>query len=152
MTISEETSEIWDELNDRDSLPSPLRRSGDLDRRPRSGTLPRSRKNPQSAWLEQMRRRSWFDSISGAGTQRSRSRSASQGKKRADSSSALLDHPDPQDDDQSDSDLVAHRSGTWGFGERPARKADDWLRLSWWRSKKRRDAGDDERGDGGRGG
>ena len=154
MTISEETSEIWDELNDRDSLPSPLRRSGDLDRRPRSGTLPRSRKNPQSAWLEQMRRRSWFDSISGAGTQRSRS--ASQGKKCADSSSALLDHPDPQDDDQSDSDLVAHRSGTWGFGDRTARKADDglgdWLKLSWWRSKKRRDAEDGERDDEGRGG
>jgi nitroreductase len=154
MTISEETSEIWDELNDRDSLPSPLRRSGDLDRRPRSGTLPRPRKNPQSAWLEQMRRKSWFDSISGAGTQRSRS--ASQGKKRADSSSALLDHPDPQDDDHSDSDLVAHRSGTWGFGDRTTRKADDgpgdWLKLSWWRSKKQRDAEDDEHDDGGRGG
>jgi len=113
MTISEETSEIWDELNDRDSLPSPIRRSVEPDRRPRAGTLPRQRQNTQSAWLDQMRRRSWFDGIS-AGSQRSRS--DSQGKKRADSSSALLDHPDPEDDDHSDSDLVAHRSGTWGFG------------------------------------
>jgi hypothetical protein len=135
MTFSEETSEIWDELNDRDALPSPIRRSVESDRRPRAGTLPRQRQNTQSAWLDQMRRRSWFDSIS-AGSQRSRS--ASQGKKRADSSSALLTHPDPDDDDHSDSDLIAHRSGTWGFGGGTRSNQDgpgDWLKLRWWQKR-----------------
>ncbi|UPX16252.1 uncharacterized protein EKO05_0006662 [Ascochyta rabiei] len=135
MTLSEETNEIWDELNDRDSLPSPIRRSVESDRRPRAGTLPRQRQNTQSAWLDQMRRRSWFDGIS-AGSQRSRS--ASQSKKRADSSSALLDHPDPEDDDHSDSDLVTHRSGTWGFGGGTRSTHDgpgDWLKLRWWRKR-----------------
>ncbi|KAJ4410369.1 hypothetical protein N0V91_001853 [Didymella pomorum] len=148
MTISEETSEIWDELNDRESMPSPnLRRSVESDRRPRAGTLPRQRQNTQSAWLDQMRRRSWFDGIS-AGSQRSRS--ASQGKKRADSSSALLDHPDPEDDDHSDSDLVAHRSGTWGFGggTRSSNRdgPGDWLKLRWWRKRLQGET-DDEHGD-----
>jgi drug/metabolite transporter (DMT)-like permease len=146
MTISEETNEIWDELNDRDSLPSPIRRSVESDRRPRAGTLPRQRQNTQSAWLDQMRRRSWFDGIS-AGSQRSRS--ASQGKKRADSSSALLDHPDPDDDDHSDSDLVAHRSGTWGFGGGTRSTHDgpgDWLKLRWWRKRLQGET-DDERED-----
>ncbi|KAH6618758.1 magnesium transporter NIPA-domain-containing protein [Boeremia exigua] len=144
MTFSEETSEIWDELNDRDSLPSPvIHRSVESDRRPRAGTLPRQRQNTQSAWLDQMRRRSWFDGIS-AGSQRSPT--ISQGKRRSDSSSTLLDHPDP-DDDHSDSDLVAHRSGTWGFGggtrsthEGPG----DWLKLRWWRKKLQGDTDDEQ--------
>ena len=135
MTISEETSEIWDELNDRDSLPSPIHRSTEPDHRPRSGTLPRQRQNTQSAWLDQMRRRSWFDGISASSQ---RSRSTSQGKKRANSSAALLDHPDPEDDEHSDSDLVAHRSGTWGFGGGTRSTHDgpgDWLKLRWWRRR-----------------
>ncbi|KAJ4334333.1 hypothetical protein N0V95_009197 [Ascochyta clinopodiicola] len=143
-TISEETNEIWDELNDRDSLPSPIRRSVESDRRPRAGTLPRQRQNTQSAWLDQMRRRSWFDGVS-AGSQRSRS--ASQGKKRADSSSALLDHPDPEDDDHSDSDLVAHRSGTWGFGGGTRSTHDgpgDWLKLRWWRKRLQGETDDED--------
>ncbi|KAF2994049.1 hypothetical protein E8E13_001135 [Curvularia kusanoi] len=137
MTISEESNEIWDELNDRESLRSPvIHRSGELDRRSRAGTLPRQRANTQSAWLDQMRRRSWFDGIS-AGSQRSPS--ASQRKRRPGSSSALLDHPDPDDDEASDSDLVAHRSGTWGFGG-GTRKSNrdgpgDWLKLRWWRKR-----------------
>lgn len=143
MTISEETSEIWDELNDRDSLPSPIRRSVESEHRPRAGTIPRQRQNTQSAWLDQMRRRSWFDGIS-AGSQRSRS--ASQGNRPADSSSALLDHPDPEDDDHSDSDLIAHRSGTWGFGGRTRSTHDkpgDWLKLRWWRKRLQRETEDE---------
>lgn len=134
MTISEDASEIWDELNDRESLRSPvIHRSGELDRRPRAGTLPRQRQNTQSAWLDQMRRRSWFDGIS------PRSPSASQRKRRPGSSSALLDHPDPEDDEASDSDLVAHRSGTWGFGGGTRKSGHDgpgdWLKLRWWRKR-----------------
>ena len=148
MTISEETDEIWAELNDRDSLPSPARRSADLERRPRSGTLPARRKNTQSAWLDQMRRRSWFDSI---GSQRSRS--VSQGKRPINSSSGLFDHPDPEDGDHSDADNVLNtttqRRGTWGFGQRGNQSQDalgDWFKLKWWR-KKWRDENGSEHGD-----
>lgn len=153
MTISEETSEIWDELNDRDSLPSPvIHRSMESDRRPRAGTLPRQRQNTQSAWLDQMRRRSWFDGIS-AGSQRRTS--ASRGKQRSDSSSALLDHPDPDDDDHSDSDLAAHRSGTWGFGggvrSSNEQGPGDWLKLRWWRKKLHGEVDDTQEQSGSRG-
>jgi len=99
MTISEETNEIWDELNDRETLPSPARRSVDLERRPRSGTLPPRRNAAQSAWLNQMRRRSWFEGFG------SRGRSVSQGKKPVDSSTSLLDHPDQEDGDIYDTDM-----------------------------------------------
>jgi hypothetical protein len=138
MTISEETDEIWAELNDRDSLPSPARRSADLERRPRSGTLPARRKNPQSTWLNQMRRRSWFDSL---GTGNQRSRSVSQGKLPASSSTGLLDHPDPDDGDHSDADIIdtsIQRRGTWGFGQRESQSQDalgDWFKLKWWRKR-----------------
>ncbi|KAH8730506.1 magnesium transporter NIPA-domain-containing protein [Phaeosphaeriaceae sp. PMI808] len=150
MTISEETDEIWAELNDRDSLPSPARRSADLERRPRSGTLPARRKNVQSAWLNQMRRRSWFEGI-GASSQRSRS--VSQGKRPMDSSSSLLDHPDPEDGDHSDADdmnTTTQRRGTWGFGQRGSKSQDalgDWFKLKWWRKRWREDEDDrqDER-------
>jgi hypothetical protein len=146
MTISEETDEIWAELNDRDSLPSPARRSADLERRPRSGTLPGRRKASQSSWLNQMRRRSWFDSL---GSQRSRS--VSQGKRPVDSSTGLLDHPDPQDDDHSDTDNVLNsdqqRRGTWGYGQRGDQSQDalgDWFKLKWWRKRWREgDEGDE---------
>lgn len=139
MTISEETDEIWAELNDRDSLPSPARRSADLERRPRSGTLPARRRNTQSTWLNQMRRRSWFDGL-GAGSQRSGS--VSQGKRPVDSSSSLLNHPDPEDGDgdhsDAEADLTNHRRGTWGFGQRQSQSQDalgDWFKLKWWRKR-----------------
>lgn len=146
MTISEETDEIWAELNDRDSLPPSARRSVELNRRPRSGTLPARGKNAQPTWLNQMRRRSWFESI---GSQRSRS--VSQGKRPVDSSTGLLDHPDPEDGDHSDTDNVlstaTQRRGTWGFGQRGDQSQDplgDWFKLKWWRKKWRDGDGDDE--------
>lgn len=144
MTISEETNEIWNELNDGDALPSPARRSVDFDRRPRSGTLPARRKNNSSTWIDQMRRRSWFEGIGGGNRRES---SISQGKRPVDSSSALLDHPDPEDENHSDPEAepspVVRRRGTWGFGDR--RNQDglgDWFKLKWWR-KKWRDGGDE---------
>jgi hypothetical protein len=142
MTASEETNEIWNELNDRDAASSPFRRSIDSERRPRSGTLPSRRKNNSGTWLNQMRRRSWFDAI-GAGSQRDNS--VSQGQRPTDSSSALMDHPDPQDDDgQSDAEALSSpvigRRGTWAFGERGSKKHSedgpgDWFKLRWWRNK-----------------
>lgn len=148
MTMSEDTDEIWAELNDRDSLSPSVRRSADLERRPRSGTLPARRKASQSTWLNQMRRRSWFDSIGSQG------RSASHGKRPVDSSSGLLAHPDPDDGEQSDADntisTTAQRRGTWGFGQRRDQSQDplgDWFKLKWWRKRWR----DDERRDGGEG-
>ncbi|OAG05118.1 uncharacterized protein CC84DRAFT_1260362 [Paraphaeosphaeria sporulosa] len=148
MTISEETNEIWNELNDRDTLPSPLRRSADLGRRPRSGTLPARRKNNPATWLNQMRRRSWFD---GAGLGMSRDRSVSRGKRPAHSEAALLDYPDLEDETYSDTDAPpspdVRRRGTWGFGERRDQEGlGDWLKLKWWR-KKWRD-GEEEAGAG----
>lgn len=125
MTTTEETHEIWDELNDRSST-----RSVDLNTRPisTSATLPPRRKNPQSPWLNQMRRRSWFDGF-GAGTQQSRS--ASQGKRRAsNSTTGLLDHPDPHDSD-GDGDTATQSKG------------GDWFKLKWWRKRWR----DGEEGD-----
>jgi hypothetical protein len=144
MTISEETNEIWDELNDRETLPSPARRSVDLDRRPRSGTLPPRRNNAQSAWLNQMRRRSWFE---GFGTRRGRS--VSQGKRPVDSSTSLLDHPDPEDGDTSDADMddTSRRRQTWGYGQgsKSQDALGDWFKLKWWRKKWREDEDHDER-------
>lgn len=144
VTISDETNEIWDELNDRESLPSPARQSADLER-PRSGTLPTRRKVSQNAWLDQMRRRSWFDSL-GTGSQRSRS--VSQGKRPIDSSTSLLDHSDPDDGDHSDTDdlKMSRRRGTWGYGGQDNKDQEglgDWLKLKWWR-KRWRDGEDDE--------
>lgn len=152
MTVSEETNEIWDELNDRDALPSPARRSADLERRPRSGTLPARRKNNSSTWLNQMRRRSWFEGISMGGRRNS---SVSQGKRPADSSSSLLYHPDPEDEDHSDPDAVLsprnRRRGTWDFGnwggQRNQEGLGDWFKLKWWRKRWRDgEEGDDDRG------
>jgi hypothetical protein len=138
MTISEETNEIWNELNDRDAVPSPVRRSAENERRPRSGTLPARRKNNSSTWLEQMRRRSWFDGI-GSGR---RSSSISQGKRPVDSSTSLLDHPDPEDDNHSEPDDAlspVSRRGTWGYGDRGGGRNQDglgeWFKLKFWRNK-----------------
>jgi hypothetical protein len=145
MTFSEDTDEIWAELNDRDALPPSARRSADLERRPRSGTLPTRRKASQSTWLSQMRRRSWFDSISSQ-----RSKSVSQGERPVGSSSRLLDHPDPEDGDRSDGDIdnsVTQRRGTWGFGQRAESSRDplgDWFKLKWWRKKWREEEGNGE--------
>lgn len=136
MTVSEQTNEIWQELNDRDTLPSPIRRSVDLERRPRSGTLPARRKNNSGTWLNQMRRRSWFDGV-GLGIQKDRS--VSKGKRPVDSETALLNHPDPEDETHSDTDAPPSpelRRGTWGFGERRNEEGlGDWLKLKWWRKK-----------------
>ncbi|KAF2872940.1 magnesium transporter NIPA-domain-containing protein [Massariosphaeria phaeospora] len=154
-TISEETSEIWNELNDRDSLLSPARRSAELGRRPRSGTLPPRRNNNSGTWLNQMRRRSWFDSLGGSG----RKGSVAQGKRPVNSSSSLLDHPDPDDDDDNDNDnqsdpdavmtSLQRRRGTWGFSDREGRGNEDglgdWFKLKWWR-KKWKDEEDEQRG------
>lgn len=144
MTTSEDTDEIWAELNDRDSLSPSIRRSTDLERRPRSGTLPARRKTSQSTWLNQMRRRSWFDSIGS-----NRTRSVSQGKRPVDSSTGLLDHPDPEDgDEHSDADVTstaAQRRGTWGFGqggERSQEPLGDWFKLKWWRKRWRDEDGE----------
>lgn len=137
MTISEETNEIWKELNDSDAIVSPIRRSVDLERRPRSGTLPPRRKNNSGTWLSQMRRRSWFEGVS-LGSQRDRS--VSQGKRPADRDSPLLHHPDPEDDTHSDTDAPPspdlRRRGTWVFGERREQEGlGDWFKLKWWRKK-----------------
>ncbi|RMZ74326.1 DUF803 domain [Pyrenophora seminiperda CCB06] len=140
LTLSEETNEIWDELNDREALPSPARRSADLERRPRSGTLPPRRNTAQSAWLNHMRRRSWFE---GLGSRPSRS--ISQGKQPADSTaSLLLHHPDPDDGDTSDADIMESSSRrTWGYGNARATKSQealgDWFKLKWWRKRWRED-------------
>ncbi|KAF1999113.1 hypothetical protein P154DRAFT_437868 [Amniculicola lignicola CBS 123094] len=148
MTISEETNEIWDELNDRENMPSPIRRSADFERRPRSGTLPNRPKHSSTTILSQMRRRSWWDALGG-----SRSGSISQGKKPVGSSEPLLNHPDPEDGDLSDLDapprLESNRKrGSWAFGDREAQKDQDglgdWFKLRWW--KKRRRESDEEGG------
>jgi drug/metabolite transporter (DMT)-like permease len=150
MTISEETNEIWNELNDRDTVPSPVRRSVDMERRPRSGTLPARRKNNSSSWLGQMRRPSWFDAI-GAGDKR-RSSGASQGKRPVDSSSSLINHPDPEDDTHSDPDAAlspVRRRGTWGYSDQSSRRNKDslgeWFKLKFWRTRwKEGDGGNHE--------
>ncbi|KAF2639190.1 hypothetical protein P280DRAFT_429611 [Massarina eburnea CBS 473.64] len=149
MTISEDTNEIWNELNDSDSLASPItRRSVDLEsRRPRSGTLPLRRKNNSGTWLNQMRRRSWFDTIGGGGSG-SKPNSIKQGKRPVDASSPLLNHPDPEDEEnQSEADGLATssvgRRGTWAFGDKAQKRRQDglgdWFRLKWWRNKRKDD-------------
>ncbi|EOA90944.1 uncharacterized protein SETTUDRAFT_45176 [Exserohilum turcica Et28A] len=140
LTTSEETHEIWDELNDRETLPSPAIRSVDLERRPRSGTLPPRRNTAQSAWLNHMRRRSWFE---GLGRQ---STSISQGKRPADSStSPLLGHPASDNGDASDADeFDASKRRTWCYGsENKSQEAlSDWFKLKWLRTRWREDEGD----------
>ncbi|KAF2740971.1 hypothetical protein EJ04DRAFT_507410 [Polyplosphaeria fusca] len=154
MTFSEETNEIWDELNDRESVPSPMRRSADFPRRPRSGTLPARRKN--ASWLDQMRRRSWWE---GMGTGR-RASSVSQGKRPVDSTDSLIDaHPMPDDGSQSDPDAVtsphsSRRRGTFPFVDWGNRKEEpeglgQWFKLRWWRKRRREE--DEEREDNGNG-
>lgn len=140
-TISEETNEIWDELNDRESLPS-AKRSVDLEQRPRSGTLPLRRNNAKSAWLNQMRRRSWFE---GLGSQRSRS--VSYGKRPMDSTSPLLNQSDSDGGDISDADVMnTSRRGTWGYGQgsKGQEALGDWFKLKWWRKRWRE--GEDREG------
>ncbi|EUC34793.1 hypothetical protein COCCADRAFT_35614 [Bipolaris zeicola 26-R-13] len=144
LTISEETHEIWDELNDRETLPSPAIRSVDLDHRPRSGTLPPRRNKAQSAWLNQMRRRSWFEGLT------RQTRSVSQGKRPADpaSSSPLLYHPDPEDGDLSDADLPdasrARRSWAYSSENRSQDALSDWFKLKWLRGKWKEEGGEEQ--------
>ncbi|KAF2259080.1 hypothetical protein CC78DRAFT_548649 [Lojkania enalia] len=132
MTFSEQTDQIWNELNDRESIPSPMRRSTELERRPRSGTLPTRRKN--SSWLNQMRRRSWWEGT----TLGNGSSSVSQGKRPVGNVDPLIAHPDPEDGSQSDPDAVlspqpSSRRGTWGFGDSESRRNQeglgDWFKL-----------------------
>ncbi|KAH7116813.1 magnesium transporter NIPA-domain-containing protein [Dendryphion nanum] len=147
MTISEETNEIWNELNDRENLSSPIRRSVDLDRRPRSGTMPPRRGNNSSTWLNQMRRRSWWEGIGSR-----RSSSISQGKRAVDSTDALLDHTDHDDGNQSDPELSlspSRRRGTWGMGDNGERQdeAGGWFKLKWWRKRWRDEDEESSHGD-----
>lgn len=142
MTISEETNEIWNELNDGDTLPSPLRNSVDSERRPRSGTLPARRKNNSGTFLNHMRRRSLFDAIGVGSHSNHRRNSSTRGKQPVSSSSPLLTHPDPQEDDhQSDADTPSSevgRRGTWAFGDQQNNPQDglgDWFKMKWWRNK-----------------
>lgn len=144
MTISEETSEIWDELNDRESLLSPVRRSADLEYRPRSGTLPARR--PQSSWMDQIRRRSWWEGMS-----RGNLSSSSKGKRRVSRAEAVDDASDegePSDHDAAPSPMSG-RKRSWPFGAWNNRKdpegLGDWFRLKWWRKRWR----DDQNGESG---
>ncbi|KAF2197752.1 hypothetical protein GQ43DRAFT_443969 [Delitschia confertaspora ATCC 74209] len=133
MTVSEETNEIWNELNDRESPASPLHRSVDFGR-PRSGTLPARRK--QSGWLDQMRRSSWWDGMS-----RGNSSSISTGKTRVSRVDAE-EIPPSDDGEQSDPDGVinhSNRKTSWAFGDRGNGRSQDasgdWLKLKWWRKR-----------------
>lgn len=149
VTIAQETNDIWNELNDREDLPSPLIRSTEFERRLRAGTLPIRRRNPSNTtWLEHMRRSSWFGGFGG-----DRKSSTSMGKQPAQSTDALVQHPDPQDEAQSDAEAEVHpdshvRQGGRGSGD----GGGDWLKLKWWRKRwrdrDRRDqdveSGDDE--------
>lgn len=144
MTVSEETSEIWDELNDRESLLSPVRRSADLEYRPRSGTLPARR--PQSSWMDQIRRRSWWEGMGGGNKG-----SSSKGKRRATRAEATddaSDEEDPSDHDAAPSPMSS-RKRSWPFGARSNNQdpegLGDWFRLKWWR-KRWRDEEDDRGG------
>ena len=148
VTISQETSEIWNELNDRESGQAPGRRSADLERRPRSGTLPARRRS--SAWAGQNhnRRRSWWDGMSGLHPFGSTSKGTGP---RFDPD--MIDD-DGDDGDESGPDAVlsplSRRSASWAFGHRGRGKDQeglgDWLRLKWWK-KRWREGG--ENGDSG---
>lgn len=151
LTVAQDAEEIWDELNDRENMLSP-RRSDDLERRPRSGTLPARRKNSSSStWLNQMRRSSWW----GRSTNDSRraSGSTSQGKKPVDAATSLLQTTD-SDDHQSDTDGelrpgVERSRGSWGMGNnsggKPQQGAADWFKMKWWPRKRRKDESRDDR-------
>ncbi|KAE8845928.1 hypothetical protein HRS9139_00495 [Pyrenophora teres f. teres] len=131
LTLSEETNEIWDELNDRETLPSPARQSVDLERRPRSGTLPREETTPSRPG--------------------STTCVDDPGKLPADNSPLLLDYPDPDDGDTSDADIMesSSRRNTWGYGSGQVDKSQealgDWFKLKWWRKKWREDEDHDGR-------
>ncbi|KAF2847693.1 hypothetical protein T440DRAFT_500893 [Plenodomus tracheiphilus IPT5] len=127
VTLSEDTGEIWDELNDRDAFPSPIRRSADLER-PRSGTLPSRKTNTFCL---------------------ARSDATSQGKTSINSSASFLNHPDPDDGDDSDNGVMdtTRRSGTWNYGGQRSKSQDglgDWLKLTWWRKRWRDDEDSEE--------
>ena len=134
MTISEETNEIWDELNDRESLLSPARRSAELEYRPRSGTLPARRQ--QTSWLDQIRRTSWWEGMGGSGPS-----SKSRGKGRTPRAEAVDDASD--DGEGSDPDAlpspVSNRKRSWGLGAKGNRddqeRLGDWLKMKWWRKR-----------------
>ncbi len=142
MTTSAESNEVWNELNDRDALPSPISHSAELERRPRSGTLPARRKDDSSTWLDQVRRRSWFDSI---GASDRRTSGVFQGKQRVNSSSALLDHPDPEDETHFDADTPTSpalgQPVIWGSHTNQD-GLGDWLKLKWWRKRWRDEPGE----------
>jgi hypothetical protein len=67
-----------------------------------------------------------------------------------DSSSSLLHHPDPDDEDASDADITdpPGRRGTWGYGQGGRSKSQDalgdWFKLKWWRKRWREDDDRDE--------
>lgn len=144
VTIAQETNDIWNELNDREDLPSPLTRSTEFERRLRAGTLPARRRNPSNTtWLEHMRRTSWLGGFGG-----DRKRSASLGKRPAQSTDALMHHPDPQDETQSDAEAEVHPGSHVQQGTRSGDAGGDWLKLKWWRKRWRdRERRDEERGD-----
>jgi len=144
VTLSEETSEIWDELNDRDALPSPIRHSAELER-PRSGTLFSRRINTQSVWLDQIRKRSWVEGFTSEGR---RSRGGSQGKKPFHSSSSPLTYPNPGEGGDLDAEgmSTSRTRGACSYGGQRSKSHDgvgDWLKLNWWR-KRWRDGEDGE--------
>ncbi|KAF2749119.1 hypothetical protein M011DRAFT_466232 [Sporormia fimetaria CBS 119925] len=143
MTVSEDTTEIWNELNDRENLLAPVRRTPEPERRQRSGTVPR-RTDSSSSWLEQMRRRSWWE-VPGVNR---RSASVSQSRQTRDTSPLL--HPRPAEDVHSDTDAEAEhtsntRSGGGSNGRRNKQEPiGEWSKLKWWR--KRWKDGDPEEG------
>jgi hypothetical protein len=161
MTISQEADEIWDELNDRENVLSPIRRSDEVERRRRSGTLPARRKGSSSSWLNQMRRSSWWDRS--AGSERRASGTASGGKGPVDAAASLLRTPDSdghQSDTEGEQHPEMHRNrGSWGPGNSGTAKGregvGDWFKLKWWPRKGRKDQDsehsphDEERGVGG---
>jgi hypothetical protein len=166
ITISEETNEIWNELNDRENLLSPAPRSGDLNRRPRSGTLPARRYPSSASWLDQTRRTSWWDrTFSGSRRGSARSRDTkntsrgSHGHSAEENASYFPQNPQPEDN-QSDTEAELHtqsnrRRNSWFGGKNNANggqdTAGDWLKLKWWRKRwKDHDREDEENGGDGR--
>lgn len=72
----------------------------------------------------------------------------SQGKKPVDSSTSLLDHPDPEDGDISDTDMdeTSRRRQTWGYGQgsKSQDNLGDWFKMKWWRKKWKEDEDHEE--------
>ena len=101
-----------------------------------------------------MRRRSWWE---GAGGNNRRSSSISQGKRPVQSTDFLLNHPQPDTEDegnQSDPEAMPSsqankKRGSWpmlGRKEQGGEGVGDWFKLKWWRKRWRE--GDEEEGRG----